>query len=202
LLVFLPGIGDCADDFEEKGLLRLVRQTAWPVDIITVDAHYGYYADRTILEQLHQDIFAPARRKGYRHIWLVGISLGGFGALLYASRYPDNLTGVVALAPFLGERPVIREIMTAGGLIKWPEVNAADDVRLLWRWLRRHSTGKQLLPLVYLGFGQKDIFAEAHRLLAAALPEKQVLIAQGGHHWSVWQQLWQEFLERKIYARQ
>jgi enterochelin esterase-like enzyme len=51
---------------------------------------------------------------------------------------------------------------------------------------------------MYLGFGNEDSFAEGHRLLAAALPSNQVLIVRGGHQWSVWQQLWQGFLERKL----
>lgn len=199
LLVFLPGIGDCAADFEAKGLLRLVRQTDWPVDIVTVDAHYGYYADRTILDQLHRDVFLPAQAVGYRHVWLAGISLGGFGALLYTSRYPDHITGVIALAPFLGDRSVIHEISSAGGLNTWLGENATDEVRLLWHWLRGYRrSDSPSSPLMYLGFGNEDSFAEGHRLLAAALPSNQVLVVRGGHQWSVWEQLWQGFLERKL----
>jgi pimeloyl-ACP methyl ester carboxylesterase len=39
---------------------------------------------------------------GYGHVRAAGISLGGFGALLYASRYPEEVTGILAVAPFLG----------------------------------------------------------------------------------------------------
>jgi pimeloyl-ACP methyl ester carboxylesterase len=87
----------------------------WPVDMVMVDAHYGYYADRTILEELHEGVFRPARTCGYRRIWIGGISLGGFGALLYASRYPEDVT----MAPFVGHPHLIDEIASAGGLSRW-----------------------------------------------------------------------------------
>src|SRR5215217_1899155 len=193
LLVLLPGIEDCADDFEERGFVDLVRQHQWAVDLVMVDAHYGYYADRSILTQLHQDVFLPAKTMPYRHVWLAGISLGGFGALLYASRFGDDLTGVVALAPFLGTKTVVSEITTAGGLTRWTATmtTTSDEIRSLWAWL---ETARQTptFPQLYLGFGQEDMFVEAHRILATRLPDTHVITAPGGHRWPVWQQLWDE----------
>jgi hypothetical protein len=47
-----------------------------------------------------------------------------------------------------------------------------------------------------LAFGDTDIFAEAHRLLASSLPAENVLTAVGGHRWPVWLNLWKQFLAR------
>jgi pimeloyl-ACP methyl ester carboxylesterase len=199
LLVCLPGIGDDAKDFEDWGFVDLVRAHPWAADVVLVDAHYGYYADRTILEQLHRDVLLPARTRGYRAIWLAGISLGGFGALLYARQFPNDVRGVVAIAPFLGRDILVNEISAAGGLAPWTSsVTSTDEIGALWCWLHSHGRRHPSHPDIYLAFGDADIFAEAHRLLASTLPPAHVLTAPGGHRWPVWRQLWSDFLRRHI----
>jgi pimeloyl-ACP methyl ester carboxylesterase len=198
LIVCLPGIGDEAAAFEDRGFVDLVRAHPWAADILLVDAHYGYYADRTLLEQLHHDVLLPAASAGYRSIWLVGISLGGLGALLYASQY-QHIHGVVAIAPFLGTDSLVQEIVVAGGLAQWTSrITACDEIEAIWKWA--HSRGQQSPPLpeIFLAFGEDDMFAEAHRLLASSLPSSHVLTRPGGHRWSVWQALWRTFLRRHV----
>jgi pimeloyl-ACP methyl ester carboxylesterase len=195
LLVCLPGIGDEATDFEEWGFVDLVRAHQWAADVWLVNAHYGYYADRTLLDQLHCDIFLPASQSGYRSIWIAGISMGGLGALLYASRYERDISCIVAIAPFLGTQTVVREIARAGGLARWTSVvTPADEIRAVWTWFKERRNRPHSHPLVFLAFGDQDVFTDAHRLLAANLPESHVLTAPGGHRWPVWQRLWKEFL--------
>jgi pimeloyl-ACP methyl ester carboxylesterase len=195
LLVCLPGIDDEAKDFEDWGFVELVRAHSWAADVLLVDAHYGYYGDRTILEQLHRDVLAPASTAGYRSVWLAGISLGGLGALLYASRYPNDVRGVVAIAPFLGTQSVVQEISGAGGLTRWTStVTASDEIRALWTWLGSRCDQRAAAPDIFLAFGDTDAFVSAHRLLASTLPPAHVITARGGHRWPVWQTLWAEFL--------
>jgi pimeloyl-ACP methyl ester carboxylesterase len=197
LLVCLPGIGDEAKDFEDWGFVELVRAHSWAADVLLVDAHYGYYADRTILEQLHCDVLVPASSAGYRSVWLAGISMGGLGALLYASRYPNDLRAVVAIAPFLGTQSVVQEISGAGGLARWMSTRtSSDEIRALWTWLGSQSHRRSALPEIFLAFGDTDAFVSAHRLLASSLPTAHVITARGGHRWPVWQTLWKEFLRR------
>jgi putative esterase len=201
LLVCLPGIDDEAEDFEDWGFVDLARAHRWAVDVLLVDAHFGYYADRTILDQLHQDVFFPARVSGYRSIWLAGISLGGFGSLLYASRYEQDLTGVVAMAPFLGTQTIVREIALAGGLAQWTStMTTSDEIHSVWRWLQTRVNKAHPTPDIFLAFGEEDLFADAHRLLASAIPDSHVLTVPGGHRWPVWRQLWAEFLRRHMTA--
>ena len=195
LLVLLPGIGDSAEDFERHGFIDLVRSSGWAVDVVMVDAHYGYYADRTVFRELHEEVFRPAKTRGYRRMWLAGISLGGFGALLYASRYPNDVTGIFAMAPFLGRRALIEEISRAGGLAQWTakEAQEEDYERTLWQWLRQ-AVNQRSSPACYLGFGDQDPFVPAQRLLAASLSYGQVFIEPGGHNWPTWIKLWERFL--------
>jgi pimeloyl-ACP methyl ester carboxylesterase len=102
LLVLLPGIHDPIDEFETHGFIDAVRQTEQPCDLVSVDAHYGYYDAGTIVERLHQDVIIPAQQAGHSDIKLVGISLGGYGALLYANRHTSEVNTLVLVAPYLG----------------------------------------------------------------------------------------------------
>jgi len=198
LLVCLPGIGDDATDFDDWGFVDLVRAHPWAADVILVDAHYGYYADRTILEQLHDDVLFPASSLGYRSVWLAGISLGGLGALLYASRYQQDIKGVVAIAPFLGARTLVQEITVAGGLAQWTStIPSADAIQAFWTWAHARARSP-FTPEIYLAFGREDPFVEAHQLFASTLPPAHVLTAPGGHRWKVWQALWMAFLRHHI----
>ena len=195
LLVCLPGIGEEAKDFEDWGFVDLVRAHSWASDVLLVDAHYGYYADRTLLEQLHHDVLLPAASCGYRSIWLAGISMGGLGALLYASHYQQDVRGVVAIAPFLGTHTLVQEIAVAGGLARWTStVTPSDEIRDVWSWAQAHGQRYPSAPDIFLAFGEQDVFVEAHRLLASSLPTAHVLTAPGGHRWPVWQELWRKFL--------
>lgn len=196
LLVLLPGIGDSVENFHQYGFIDPVREMDWPVDIVMVDGQYGYFANHTAL-QLHEAVFRPAKACGYRRIWLAGVSTGGFGALVYASRYPSDITGVVAMAPFLGQRGLIKEIAGAGGIIHWSNSHADDhdEARKLWCWLKSYVERGPELPDLYLGFGEQDLFARAQHLLAAALPKDHVFTEPGDHRWPTWAHLWARFLQ-------
>jgi len=199
LLVCLPGIGDEAKDFANWGFVDLVRAHPWAADVLLVDAHYGYYADRTVLEQLRRDVLLPASASGYRGIWLVGISMGGLGALLYARQHPHDVRGVLAIAPFLGRQTLVQEIAGAGGLARWTStVDSTDEIGALWSWAHSQSGHSPAVPELFLAFGDSDIFAPAHRLLATSLPAANVLVTIGGHRWPVWLDLWKQFLQRHI----
>ncbi len=143
-----------------------VRQYGISADMIAADMHFGYYIRRTAVERLRHDTILPAQRKGYCEIDLVGISLGGFGALFYAVHHPAEIARLFLLAPYLGQQPLIREISTAGGAKKWNPLNVADSdyQRKLWLWLKRYDN-QCACPSLYLGYGLQHKFASANQLL-------------------------------------
>lgn len=212
LLVMLPGAYSLPAEFIDEGYLKPLRERGVDADVQIVDSHLGYFSNGTILERLRQDVVAPAHAAGYRQIWFVGISLGGYGALAYAAVHGndrrDGIHGVVAVAPYLGGHRLLAEITTAGGPRAWAatqapvlgdrvasmgEGGASDDAaRDVWRWLAAHG-GSDNLP-VYLGFGTEDRLAEGHRLLAAVLPADRVFRAPGDHDWPSWRAVWQQWL--------
>ena len=200
LLVLLPGAYSHPDEFVREGFLTALDERRLAVDVLRADAHLGYYNNGTIFERLQQDVIAPARVQGYRAIWILGISVGGLGALGYAQMHPGEIAGIVALAPYLGERLTSTEIANAGGLARWraPAGPLPDDKgeQRLWRWLQRYGTdarGPDLPPL-YLGYGLSDRFEFSHRLLAAVLPPERVFTTEGGHDWPPWRRLWRSML--------
>ncbi|HEV8580277.1 MAG TPA: alpha/beta fold hydrolase [Thermoanaerobaculia bacterium] len=196
LVVLLPGRHDAPQDFGRAGFPEMAARAGARVDMVAADAHLGYYLKNLIIDRLHEDVIAPARRR-YERIWLVGISIGGAGAVAYASRHPENVDGVVLLAPFLGQEEVIGEVAAGGGLRRWkpPEPLAPDDYqRQLWAWLSRYASGSQGRIPLYLGFGTCDSFARANGLLAEVLPPERVFTVAGGHDWKAWRALWADFV--------
>ncbi|HVL77460.1 MAG TPA: alpha/beta hydrolase [Noviherbaspirillum sp.] len=58
-------------------------------------------APRYLHEQAHEDLPALLRTLEIRRPWLFGHSDGGSIALLYASRFPEHVSGIVVLAPHI-----------------------------------------------------------------------------------------------------
>jgi pimeloyl-ACP methyl ester carboxylesterase len=195
LIVFLPGRGDRAEDFERRGFLAAARRAGIRADVLAVDAHLAYYRKRVIADRIWSDVVSPARARGYRQLWFVGISLGGLGSLALAQHHPGAAAGILAIAPYLGEPELPREIEAAGGLARWNGQSSEADFRGLWAWLRGYAGGEERPPL-WLAHGEADRYAYGHRLLAASLPEGRVLVGPGGHDWTAWNRLWADFLGR------
>ena len=148
LVVFLPGRGDRAEDFEERGFLDAARKAGLEADVLAVDAHLAYYYKRVITERLWEDVVLPARARGYRRLFVVGISLGGLGAITLAQEHPDAVAGLFVLAPYLGEPELTREIEGAGGLARWSGAPSERDFRGVWGFLRGYAAGEPRPPLV------------------------------------------------------
>lgn len=207
LLVLLPGRFMSPDEFSDQGFIRAIRQRGLAVDVLSVDAHIGYYSDRSILDRLRADIFEPARQRGVSQIWIAGISIGGFGGMLYADTYPGEATGLIVLGPYLGSTNLIDAIGAEGGLRQWraPDVlpslfaesSDANAELHLWRWAQRQARSPQSEnSALYLGYGRDDRYAKAHRLLADALLPERVVAVDGDHDWNTWRPAWGELLDR------
>lgn len=194
----MPGIDDVAEDFERRGFIHEMRREGIAADAVAIDAHYGYYAKRVLFERITDDVIDAAHTAGYEEIWLVGISLGGFGAASYAARHVSRVSGVVLLAPYLGDKALIKEIADAGGVKGWEpgHVLQTDFQRSLWAWLKRHVSIPGPVLQIHVGYGTGDAFARANALLADVLPRDCVFAIPGRHDWRTWKQLWRMFLDQ------
>jgi pimeloyl-ACP methyl ester carboxylesterase len=202
LIVFLPGRRSHLGDFEKERFFDMVRERGIDADLVETDLHFGYYAGGTYDERLLEDVIAPARAAGYQRIWLVGISLGGSGAIGFAREHPDAIAGLVLLSPYLGPPEMLETIRAAGGLETWSPDPTAGPGSLKWfieqNWdsLRRHGATADRPQVLYLGYGRDEPMAPEIGLLAETLPADRVIRVSGGHRWNTWRALWAEILDR------
>lgn len=195
LAVILPGRYAAPETFAP--FAGAVAARGIPLDVVAVDAHLGYYRTRTVLARVREDVILPARANGYDEVWLAGASLGGLGTLLYLRDHAEDLSGVLAIAPFLGEDEVIDEIIAAGGPQKWrpPATIAGDDIgRNIWSFLTSEEFLRSKVP-VSLGWGTGDEFDRSNGLLASLLPTERTFANPGGHDMKTWSEIWARFLD-------
>jgi pimeloyl-ACP methyl ester carboxylesterase len=204
-MVLLPGAGDSGQNYIEEKFVEQIRAKNLAVDLYPANATLGYYLKGTALPRLEEDVFKDIYAKGYQQVWVLGISMGGFGSLHYTSNHPKEVTGVLSLAPWLGDEKLLKEIKAAGGPAKWkpdPYERPTEDnyQRQLWSFIARTAQGEPG-PKLYLGFGTEDDLAEANELYASALPPERVFRTPGKHVWDPWRKVLGEFLEKSDFAK-
>jgi pimeloyl-ACP methyl ester carboxylesterase len=192
LVVMLPGRGDDADSLARRGTAQIIH-SQWPdADVVLAGLTMPFYRQGRAVQRLHDEILAPARARHYDQVWLAGISLGGLGALMYDRAYPGQIDGMLLISPYLGDRPLYREIQAAGGLDRWrpgPEQAFTPETyqRELWRYIQRWSDRSGRTRAVWLAYGDKERFRDRIDLLAAQLPAGHVFRLPGHHNWTLWQ---------------
>ena len=208
LIIFLQGLGgtmNCLIDahkcFEAEGMVESVRIRKIPFDMIAPNTHFGYYNARTLEHRLRQDVILPAKTAGYDKIWLVGVSMGGLGSLLYLKNHTEDISGVLTMGPFLGDSDIVDEIYAAGGLQTWEPgtYDKKDDwQRMLWHWLKEYNHGSDTLPPIYLGLATEDGYYRGQKLLADYLPPDRVIETPGKHSFSTFKNIWDIFLDEQV----
>lgn len=201
LLALLPGAYDTPQDYIDQNFVKEVRNRNIYADIQIVDAHIGYYTNAQIVKRLEEEVVSPAKSKGYEKIWFIGISLGGYGSLLYSMNNPTALEGVLLMAPYMGVKDVHMEVQSQGGLKTWVSKNEATTDLNLWQWLKGYTLPSADMPKLFIGYGDNDRFAKPNGLLADILPKARVTIIPGGHDWKTWHQLWTGFLDTSFLQR-
>jgi len=197
IAVLLPCAYGTPEDFEREGFISAVSERALEIDIVLADMNLEQITNGTALTLLRDTIITDALQAGYTNIILMGISIGGFMAISYAVHYPEEIDNIYLIAPYLGNRMITDEIISAGGILRWSSTNNSEDdhERRAWQWLKteaNHTTK------VHLGYGNSDRFAAAHKMLADLLASDQVEVLHGGHEWSTWRNIWDRFLDRGI----
>ncbi len=191
LVIVLPGRADDVAGLYEAGIAQAI-QRGWPeADVLLTGATLPYYLAGDLPQRLHDRLIAPLRSR-YRQIWLLGASMGGLGTLLYEHGYPDQLDGLVLMAPYMGERKLIREVRDAGGPARWQpgpqavSLQEGEPRREAWRVVKRWSERPARAQQVWLAVGRDDPFLEVADMIAPLLPADHYLALDGGHRWTVW----------------
>jgi hypothetical protein len=203
LIVFLPGAREVPADIVREGFVKAVRDRHIQADMQILDSHYGFFTKLEIVDRLEKEVVLPARAKGYSQIWFTGISLGGFGTLIYGASQaklipPDPkkmYDGFFVMAPYMAERKVWEPIQSTG-LKDWKAPAQTDFGTDLWRWLSRYTLpNSEALPQAYMGYGTEDRLAPPNRIFGSILPTSRHLQEPGGHDWPPWKALWARWLD-------
>lgn len=195
LVIFLPGRGDGLDAFERAGFIDILHQSDPQVDSVVIDSHVGYYLDSSFPEKVYRDVLVPFQEQGYRHFFLVGISMGGYGALWINHEHGELISGMVLLAPYLGSETLIESIVASGGVHSWRSQfgHKPGNDELVWFWIDDlRQGGSEETGKVILAIGQRDRFKHAAQLLSISIPNTLTFNNGGGHNWKTWKSLWLE----------
>ncbi|MDH5600104.1 MAG: alpha/beta hydrolase [Gammaproteobacteria bacterium] len=207
LIIFLPGLYDVAEKFKKEHFFRIARNTGIKADMVAASVHLNHLLKKKMIKRLEKDLFQPALNKGYKNIWFVGVSLGGLNSLLFYQKHSKNICGVVLLAPYLGDKVISKAIENAGGIDNWQpdQFDKTEDIKnknlvdlrvqYLWQWIKKLNNKN--ISQLYLGYGNNDRYAKAHKLFAKFLAEKNVIEIQGQHNWKTGQKIWQQQLSTR-----
>ncbi len=199
VVVMLPGRGDDLGGLQKRSTAQII-QTEWPdADVVLTGLTMPYYLGGVATRRLHDEVIAPLKHRGYRQIWLAGISLGGMGALEYDHDYPGEIDGMLLLSPYLGKDDVQREIRDAGGLAAWnpgPEkpVGPETFTRELWRSLQRWSNDPARRQSVWLAYGENEPLRVPIEMMSPQLPASHVIMLPGHHDWKLWEPAMKQLL--------
>ncbi len=192
LVVLLPTVAGNGKLYEQQGLIDIIRKQGAVVDIMAIDVQPTLYVKKRIVKKMKSRIIDPAKARGYEHIYLLGTSLGGHAALLYAMEYPQDIEGLFLFSPYISDPFVTKIITEAGGLQKWdvcPQF-AWEYSCNLWKLIRAYVSDPERQASVFLGYGTGDRFVESCHVLAEVLPPENVFTTSGGHSWKTWHKLW------------
>ena len=191
LVVVLPGRGDDLASLQRTGIARII-QTAWPdADVVLTGLTMPFYRQGDAVTRLHDEVIAPASTSGNRKVWLIGVSLGGMGAVLYEHDYPGQVDGLVLLSPYLGDSSIHDEIREAGGLNTWnpgPTQPLRPDTfqHEIWGTLKSISEVPNRRNAIWLAYGASEPFRTSIELMSPILPAEHVVVLPGRHNWTLW----------------
>lgn len=188
LVVLLPGFGSHDRAFGDKGLVQAAREAGVEGDLLAVDATFGYYIRDQLKTRVGEDVIGPLAGR-YEHVWVVGVSMGGLGALLTAKDFARDVDGVVLLSPYLGRKRTLDDVRAGARVAAYTPADVRPWDEDLWDWLKHVDGEPHRLPPIYLGYGTTDLNLRTLEWFAGYLPAERVRVAEGGHAWPTWEQL-------------
>lgn len=190
IYVLLPGIRDRAKDFADEEFIQIAQPLIARGDaVIAADAHYGYYESRTVVTRLDEDLL---QRYPDADLQLVGISLGGFGALLLAERHPKAIDEILLLSPFLGPDEYLPRVRA--GDFRPREEGLEQGLARVWAFLLDQGRGVRIT----LAYGNDDDFVPFYNELRQKAPDIRQIVIQGDHDWDTWRALWRRYVGEQV----
>ena len=159
--------------------LRVGGRLLSPMALVTVDGGGGYWHRHPGDDPLTMvvDELVPMCRswglgRAAQGVGAMGISMGGYGALLMAERFPDLVRAVAAISPAVWTTYAEAHGANPGAYASAGDFRANDVVT--------HAGSLRGIP-VRLASGLDDPFQPGVRALAAELPHAAVAFSRGCH---------------------
>lgn len=172
-----------------------------PAIIVMPDAGSSWYVDRkekmetAVIHDLVGDAEHAFRAIGARDGRLVaGLSMGGYGAMRFALKYPEMFAAAALLSPAIYDpEPPQTSGARKAGVFGSPDFDLEVWKQLNYPALWDAFLAKQLAVPMYINSGDDDDFfieAEAARLYSLLRRNgqpAQLRIVDGAHRWEVWE---------------
>ena len=161
------------------------------------DDKYETYIIQELIPEVDRKFRTIASRDGRA---IAGLSMGGFGALKFAVKYPEkfafagSMSGALFAASWVesdlkGLGAIWRSLVEVFGSADGP-TRDSNDITKLYREL--NATQIKQLPYIYFDCGTEDMMLNANRSFAAMLLEQkiphEVRLLPGTHGWQYWDQ--------------
>jgi pimeloyl-ACP methyl ester carboxylesterase len=151
-----------------------------PIAMVTVDGGGGYWNPHPgddPMGMVMSELIPRCQRLGLgrppRRIGMMGISMGGYGALLFAEKYPHLIAAAAAISPAIWTSYAEAKAANAGAYASAAAFDANDAVT--------HAAALAGVP-VRVASGHDDPFFPGVQALARALPPGAVVdFAKGCH---------------------
>jgi len=207
VLYLLHGHGQNLYDWANSGHIQqtadaLIAHGDMPPAIIVMpDAGTTWYVDRkekmetAVIHDLIGDVERNFRAIGARDGRLVGgLSMGGYGALRFALKYPEMFAAAALLSPAIYDpEPPQDSGARKAGVFGSPDFDPQVWKSLNYPGLWDAFLAKKVAVPMYIDSGDDDSFfieAEATRLYSLLRKNGQpaeLRIVDGGHDWQVWE---------------
>ncbi len=162
--------------------LTVERRPLPPMAMVTVDGGDGYWTPHpgdNPMAMVIGELVPRCQRRGLgrapQRIGTMGISMGGYGALLLAEKYPHLITAVAAISPAIWTSYAQAQAANAGAYASAAAFTANDAIT--------HADALTRLP-VRVATGYDDPFYPGVQVLARALPAGAVVHFAAGCHTS------------------
>lgn len=220
VVYLLHGAGSGVDgnnDWIKAGNMKVITDQAIaqgkiePMVIVMPDAEMTYYMNNVDRNYQYEDYFVkeliPYIEKHYKvrkeksSRGIAGLSMGGFGALLYGLHYPDQFSAVAALSAGLRTDEQIRALPLDGYLSRYGsamgDVQQGDE-RITSFWdnnsidylVENIEASQKDAVRFYLDIGDKDYFqktnADLHMLMIDLGIPHEYKVRDGAHNWDYW----------------
>jgi enterochelin esterase-like enzyme len=182
-----------------------------PMVIVMPDAEMTYYMNNVNGDYQFEDYFMkellPYIEKNYRvkkgrdNRALSGLSMGGFGSLLYGLHHPNQFSAVAALSAGLRTNEQIRALPLDGYLRRYG--HAVGDIKVgderitpFWNQnsidhlIENTPASQKNAVRFYIDIGDKDYFQKTNEQLHYTMTEHGVpheyKVREGAHNWIYW----------------